>query len=135
MSPLYFLTWHLYLFCPLSPHPCLCYPIGTVPFVVLLKKLVRANIKSIFLCFFFQSFLRIDRNFISSTSHFLNSFTWCESICAEHEYNFLQNCSISSDLNTFPANVIVFAQIVIYHMLITGSKNYVGIWMKYCTIV
>ena len=33
----------------------------------------------------------------------------------------------SSELNTFPVNVVTFfAQIIIYHMLITGKKNYVG---------
>ena len=33
----------------------------------------------------------------------------------------------SSELNTFPENeVIFFAQIIIYNMLITGNKNYVG---------
>ena len=33
----------------------------------------------------------------------------------------------SSELNTFPENVVIFfAQIIIYHMLITGNKTYVG---------
>ena len=31
--------------------------------------------------------------------------------------------------------VIFFAKIIIYHTLKTGKKNYVCIWMKYCTRV
>ena len=35
---------------------------------------------------------------------------------------------LSSELNTFPENVVIFffAQIIIYHMLITGNKKFVG---------
>ena len=35
----------------------------------------------------------------------------------------------SSDLNTFPENVVIFfAQIIIYHMLITGNKKLCGVF-------
>ena len=41
----------------------------------------------------------------------------------------LRAYSTSSELITFAENVVIlFAQIVIYHMLIKGKKNYVGIF-------